>query len=382
MYASSAAFKSAIKKDHIVVAKAEIWNADRKVQTLSIDSGRVSVSASSVIRRTCDVHLTTNRTTSNLVPNTGFDAITPFGNELKLYRGVQYQDGSTEYIPLGVFVMTEISIKDSNEGVSISIKGEDRSIYVSRAKWTQPYQMLSTTLEASLTALLQNRYPNIQTNFPTTNVTVQTIIFGTDSNNDAWQDAVNLATLVGYDLYFDVTGVATMKQFPSVSTASVVATYQEGKSTMITSLDRTLSSKETYNGVIYTIQGTNVTTPIRVEVWDEDTTSPTYRYGVFGQAPTFITTNVVATQTEAINAATLLLSTYIGAQEQINWTALVDPALDVNDVVYVSTVGSKVSRLLIIDSLEIPLEPTNSMQAKARTVRVLNSADTVTVGNI
>jgi hypothetical protein len=380
MYPSSGEFKTAILSDHIVVSKAEIWNQDSKLTTLNIDSGQVTVSVNSGVRRTCQVNLVTDRTVSNLVPDNGFDTLAPFGNELRLYRGVKFTNGSIEYVPLGVFVMTDVVISDTNDGVSISITGEDRSLIISRAKWTAPYQMVSGTLEASLTAMLQNRWTDVQTSFVTTNVTVNQVVWGTESNQDPWQDAVYLAQLVGYDLYFDVLGVAVLRRFPSLDASTVVATYEEGQGTLITSLDRSMSSKETYNGVIYTIEGSQVATPIRVEVWDEDTTSPTYRYGVFGNAPTFVTTNLLATEAEAIKAATSLLDTYRGAQENINWDSIVDPTLDVNDVVYIKTVGSKTDRLVIIDELDIPMSPLASMTAKARTVRIVDANTTVTLG--
>ena len=380
MYPASGEFKTAILSDHIVVSKAEVWNQDSKLTDLNIDSGKVTVSVNSGVRRTCDVTLVTDRTSSNLVPDNGFDTLAPFGNELKLYRGVKFTDGSTEYVPLGVFVMTDVTISDTNDGVSMMIRGEDRSLFISRAKWTEPYQMVSGTLEASLTAMLENRWADVETSFTTTNVTVNQVVFGTENSQDPWQDAVYLAELVGYDLYFDVLGVATLRPFPSLDAATVVAKYHEGEQTLITSLDRSMSSKETYNGVIYTIEGSQVDTPIRVEIWDEDTTSPTYRYGVFGDAPTFITSNVLSTEAEAIKAATSLLNTYRGAQENINWDSIVDPTLDVNDVVYVKTNGSKTDRLVIVDELDIPLSPLASMAAKARTVRLVDANQVVELG--
>jgi hypothetical protein len=372
MYPASGEFKTAILSDHIVVSKAEIWNQNSKLTTLNVDNGQVTVSVNSGVRRTCQVNLVTDRSANNLVPDNGFDTLAPFGNELRLYRGVQFTNGSIEYVPLGVFVMTDVVVSDTNDGVNISITGEDRSLIISRAKWTEPYQMVSGTLEASLTAMLQNRWVDVQTSFVTTNVTVNQVVWGTESNSDPWQDSVSLAQLVGYDLYFDVLGVAVLRPFPSLDASTVVAKYEEGQQTLITSLDRSMSSKETYNGVIYTIEGSQVTTPIRVEVWDEDTTSPTYRYGVFGNAPTFVTTNLLATEAEAIKAATSLLDTYRGAQESINWGSIVDPTLDVNDVVYIKTAGSKTDRLVIIDELDIPMSPLASMTAKARTVRIID----------
>lgn len=380
MYPASANFKAALTQDHIVVSKVEIWNSGQYLTTINVDGGQVDVSSESAIRRTCQVALTTEREVTNLVPDTDFDYLTPFGNEMRLFRGIQFDDGTIEYIPLGVFVITEVTISDTNEGVSINVAGEDRSILVSRAKWTQPYKVTSGSLESSITALLQNRYADVLTNFPATNITINDVILGADNSNDPWKDAVYLCELVGYDLFFDVDGIATMSQFPSLEGTTVSAIYVEGSDTSVLSLDRSISTKETYNGVIYVVEGSKVSTPIRVEVWDEDTTSPTYRYGPFGQVPTFINTSIVATSAEAVRAAQLLLQKYRGAQEQITWNSLVDPTLDVDDVIYIKTVGAKVDRTVIIDSVTIPLGPTEQLSAQARVVRVISTDTTVEIG--
>ena len=380
MYPSSAAFKSAVRTNHTVVAKAEVWASDQKLQEINISEGSVSINSSSAVRRTCEVTVVTGRETANLVPDNDFDLLTPFGNELRLYRGVQYEDGTEEYVPLGVFVITEVAIQDTNEGVVIKLAGEDRSIRIARAKWTEPYQLPNGSLESALTDLLKNRYPDAQLSFPTTNVSVNQIILGSENSNDPWKDAVEIAELVGFDLFFDQNGVVQMKQFPTLDGSVVVALFIEGSGTTITSLDRTMSTKDTYNGVIYTIEGSDVVLPIRVEAWDEDTSSPTYRYGVFGEVPTFVESSLLATEAEAIRAAYSLLNIYIGKQEQMAFNSLVDPSLDVQDVVYIKSNGAKVDRLVIIDSLDIPLNPEGEMSANARTVRIVASGEQVLVG--
>jgi len=377
MYPTSNEFRAAIATSHIAVSKAEVWSGDNRLSELAIESGNVEVNTASAIRRTCQVTLVTDRTTANLVPDTQFDLLTPFGNELKLYRGVEFLDGSREYIPLGVFVITDVNISDRNEGVVIELTGEDRALIVARNKWTAPYQVTSGALETAIKNLLENRYPGVIVSLPTTNVTINQVILGVEKDNDPWQDAVEICQLVGYDLFFDATGTAVMKQFPTLDGTSPIATFVEGSGTTVTSLTRNLSTKETYNGVIYYVEGTNVSTPIRVEVWDEDPSSPTYRYGKFGQVPTFVDSNIVSSSSAAITAATLLLNTYIGAQEKINWEGIVNPALDVQDIVYVKTNGAKVDRVVILDSLSIPLSPTESMSSTARTVRLVDSGETI-----
>jgi hypothetical protein len=380
MYPSSSAFKNAVAIDHVVVSKVEVWATDQKLQEINVSSGSVNVSSSNAVRRTCNLELVTDRTSNSLVPDNQFDLLTPFGNELRLFRGVQYYDGTQEYVPLGVFVITSVEIKDTNDGVSISLNGVDRSIKISRNKWTEPYQMTSGTLEASLEDLLKDRYDDVEFAFPTTNVSVNQVVLGLENDNDPWRDVVEIAGLVGYDIYFDANGVIQLVQFPSLDGSIVVASFQEGSGTTVTSLNRTITTTETFNGVIYTIEGSDVPTPIRVEVWDEDSTSPTYRFGVFGEVPIFIETSILATEAEAIKAATSLLNTYVGSQEVISWEGIVDPSLDVQDVVYVKSNGAKVDRLVILDSLDIPLEPEATMTARARTVRLISTGEQIVVG--
>ena len=130
------------------------------------------------------------------------------------------------------------------------------------------------------------------------------------------------------------------------------------------------------------MEGSQVTTPIRVEVWDEDTSSPTYRFGIFGSVPTFVTTNLLSTSAEAIKAATLLLNTYIGQQEVITFNSIVDPSLDVNDVIYVKSTGARVDRTVIIDSMDIPLDYTSALTVNTRVVRVVGSNEVVEIGTV
>jgi len=262
----------------------------------------------------------------------------------------------------------------------IQIQGEDRSLLVTRAKWLEPYQMVSASLETAISAMLKTRYADIFVNFPTTNITIGQVVLGTDQDNDPWKDAVQLCEMVGYDLFFDADGVATMRQFPSLDGSVVVKSFSENSGTTITALQRSISTKETFNGIVYVVEGTQVTTPIRVTVWDEDSTSPTYRYGKFGQVPKFVKTNVSITSAAATTAAKNLLNTYIGSQEIIKWDGVVDPTLEAQDVVYVQANGSYVDRLVIIDSITIPMSPSEPMSAEARIVRVVATGETVVIG--
>lgn len=380
MYASSGDFKTQVKLSHTAIAKAEIWSSDQFLQTVQIQSGSVTINSDMASRRECEVEIVTNRTINNQVPDNDFDVITPFGNELRLYRGIKFDDGTEEYVPLGVFVITDVGIVDNNEGVTLTLSGTDRSLLISRAKWVYPYQVEDGSLETAIGELLRDRYPDVETAFLTSNVSINQVVLGSENDNDPWKDAVELCELVGFDLFFNVNGVVEMAQFPSLDGSVVVSTFVEGNGTTVTSIDRKISTKETFNGVVYTIEGTGVSVPIRVEAWDEDSTSPTYRFGKFGEVPTFVETSLLATEAEAVRAAAALLNKYIGAQETISWECIPDPTLDVNDVVYVKADGAKVDRLVIIDKIDLPLSAQDTMSVTARTVRVVAEGEEVVVG--
>lgn len=377
MYTTSAEFLTRIRGSHTAIAKAEVWGEGTKLRDLDVTSGSVRVDAKSAIRRIVSINVVADREDNELVPDDAFDDLAPFGNELRVYRGAVLEDGSEEYVPLGVFVMTDVQITDRLGGVDMVINGQDRSFKVSSNRWLNAFKVTSADLSVALTALLQNRYADIQLSFPaTTGVTVNDLVLGTDTDNDPWKDAVQIAEDAGYDLFFNPDGVCELAPFPSLDASVVVASYEENDDATITQVDRTLSAIDTYNGVCFTSESSK-SDPIRVEVWDEDPLSPTYRYGKFGQRVLFFSSPVVVTSNAAVAAATSVLNRYLGAQEEVNWSALVNPAHDANDVIYINNVGAKVNRVIIIDSLEIPLDPSGTMSAKARTVRIVGDDQVV-----
>lgn len=369
MYPTTDAFRAAVRTSHTVVSTAEVWRGSQKVLDLPVASGTVTVNVNQAARRSCSVALFDDRAHNDLVPSTAFDALTPFGNELRLYRGVQFADGSQELVPLGVFVITAVEFSETAEGISISVTGIDRSVRISRNLWIEPYRVAAGALTDALTGILQNRWPAVELSFPTIAVNVQQQVLGQESGSDPWKDAVYLAEMAGYDLFFDQNGICTLQPFPSPDAASVVASFSD--SDVLIKVARQDTTTDTYNGVVYVVESSWLLTPFRIQVWDEDPASPTYRYGNFGQVPKVFSQSAVTDNNTATAAAALLLSRGLGLAQNVSWELIVDPALDVNDVVLVSNTGTKTDRVMIIDQLSIPLAATSAMQATARTVRVV-----------
>jgi hypothetical protein len=278
-----------------------------------------------------------------------------------------------EMIPLGVFLLTDVEINTGDGGVQIQASGSDRSLRISRARWTQPYTIpTGTNLADAIQGLLEDRWVDVQCRFTSTTETINKAVFGTESDNDPWRDAQGIAKSAGYELYFDADGYAVLDSITDASTASPNATYSENEEAMVLKLTRSLSNEQTYNGVIVTAEGTEASDTFREEAWDDDPASPTYRYGKFGQAPFFFSSPLITTAAAAQSAASGLLNSKKGATENVQWTQIVDPSLDAGDLVAVTNSDAKVDRLMVLDRITIPLDATGTMSAVARTVRSLN----------
>ena len=373
MYPVSAAFRAAVRASHIAISRAEIWSSGTLLGTIPIETGTVKINTQSIQRRTAALFLRAPRG-SSLIPATAVDELSPFGNELRLYRGVQYPDGTQELAPLGVFLITNSKIIDGADAVQIEVDGGDRSLYVSNNKWTQPYQMAAGLLVTAITTAILDRYPDAIINVPATiNASINQQVLGTSSGGDPWADLVSIAQTAGYDLFLDALGQFTLQAFPSIDGLTVDVSYVESQGNPVTEVEADTDTFQTYNGIIYVGAGSNITTPIRVEAWDTDPASPTYRFGKFGQRPQMIVQSLIYDANQALVAATALLTRSLGATQLVSWKQVPNPAADGFDVVFLQNTGTKMNRVVIIDTIDIPLEPTGEAQVKARTARLLGS---------
>jgi hypothetical protein len=371
MYAVSDRFLTAVRQSHVSSIKVEIYNAGTQ-QLLSIPKvigGEVTIDSRRDIRRQCKLEFVD--TDGTLLPTNKISSILlPFNREVRIYRGVLFDDGTEELVPLGVFIITSVEVSDSTQGVRITVEGSDRSLRVQKAKWTNHafYIDDQTPKEDAVKKILVDRYPGVKTLFPATNQVTQILYPSLDQSSNPWKEALKIAESAGMDLYFDELGIARMRSIPNPDTTVSVATYQDGIDSVLTSLSRALTTDESFNYVIYTGEGTNLSIGVIGEAWDDNPNSPTYRY-TYGEVPIFKSSPTILTVAEATEAAQAELRKVIGATEKINWNQIVNPAHDAFDVVKIVRSESGVDATLMIDSLTIPLSPKDSMSAIGRTRR-------------
>jgi len=371
MYPVSADFKEAVRKSHSTIVKVEIYDMANGtiLSTASPISGEVTIDNRRSIRRECTLEFVD--TDGTLVPTNNISSVLlPYNREVKIYRGISFPNGTEELVPLGVFIITSVDITESAQGVRVTIKGSDRSLILARAKFTNHefYIADGTAKETAIENILKYRYPKVKTIFPATNQ-VTTLLYPTlDQSSDPWREALKIATSASMDLYFDENGIARMRPIPDPDKGTAVATYEDGTDSILIQIARSLSIDESYNGVIYTGEGTNLSIGVIGEAWDDNPSSPTYRK-TYGEVPLFKSSPTILTVGEAQEAAAAELKKVIGASEKITWDQIVNPAHDVFDLVKVTRSPVGVDKILMLDAISIPLAASGTMNAIGRSRR-------------
>lgn len=353
----SSAIRSSVQRATIV---ATIYRNDVPLVTVQPVSGSVTIDSTRAARRDCSLTLVDYDGT--LMPQSSSDPLTPFGNEIKVWRGLTFDDGTTELVPLGVFLITDIEITQEGQ---INVTTVDRSARISNARLTDTYPLPAGTLTDALDGFLRDRWgaADLESSVEAT-ITGRSIEAGPDS--DPWATAQSIADSFACDLAFDANGIAVLRYTPTPENSSVVATYIEGEDAVMLTASRAISAEGTYNGVIVTNSDAGDTPTIRAEAWDENPASATYRYGSFGQRPKWYASTDLATQADAQTTATNMLSRAVGLSERVAFSIVPDPSLEVFDVVTVQNSVTGISADYVIESLTVPLIASESMTVTAR----------------
>ncbi len=347
----SSRFLPALNYSHRPVTRVQLVRTDGSVEDLDHTGGSVTVDRGQAVRRTCSVTLAD----VSLIPRTAADKVSVYGAELRVFRGIDYGDGTNaELVPLGVFRIDDVS-GDVDIG-PVTINGSGLEAVVSDAVFTAPTTVLSTSTTAvgGITQLIQDAIPAAIVINRATDATVGTMTW--DQQDNRWTACQTLATAIGAEVYADAAGQFIIAPLPDLTGPSVVWEVAAGEGGALVSADRGMSRTSVFNSV--TAYGENVTDdapPVQATVEDTDPTSPTYVGGPFGRVPTFYNSATLTTTALCTAAAAQLLKTSLKPNASADITSLPNPLLEPGDVLRIGySDGTK--ELHQIASFAIPLD--------------------------
>jgi hypothetical protein len=363
-------WKDSVTRSYIAVTRIEVLSdGEVIVNDLEIDEdARVELDfrASNRARLSCKIH------DQDLIPlsETSDDVLAPFGNELRVYKGIQYSSTSTEWTSIGIFGIDDNSIYYNADERSVTVNAIDRSKKIERASFTETYVIPSgTNAVTAIEDILYDALPSLtpdDLDLIDSDVTVP--LLAAQEGDDRWEWIRGLAKAVACDIYFDGDGIVTMRP---MSPRSSDFTVSDGVNGVLTSVSKDQTREGMANYIIATGE-TSTGEPVRAVAVDNDPLSPTYYLGKFGQVVHRYTTKYIDTQAAADDAAVGVLMTMRGLVSSVTLGMVPNPALEPGDIITVNrqTPGGEtlVREDQMIDSVSIDLSPLNEMALSTRSL--------------
>lgn len=366
-------FLNEIRLSHTVYSYVDVISPNQETKRLVAVGGEVNVDRTGTVRRAGRIECIDPL--GIFVPDENSGILTPFGTEVRPYRGVRYTDGTTEVYPLGVFRLAKATFAESTSGAGVRITLElyDRSRAIARDKFVNTYTIpAASNLINAIKLIVGRTYPDAEyDSISTTITTTSPKVFNTA--DDPWQAATDMATSCGCEIYFDTTGRVVIA--PPTDIDALPApdfSYIENRRNTLVDLKKEYADEPGFNGVVVSAQSSgDELPPVRAEAWDTEPTSPTYYLGPYGRVPTFVNDTNVKTVADAQAMADSLLKGQIGFSSKLSVSSWVNPVLEAGDVIQVERQKMGVTGLYTVDAFNIPLRKEGIQNLTLRTRRTV-----------
>ncbi|OPC84248.1 hypothetical protein B4N89_27930 [Embleya scabrispora] len=314
------------------------------------EDGTVTADAGSDVRYS----MTLTVSDPSLLPFDPADFLAPYGQALHPYQGLTYTDGTTEVVPCGVHVITQVSGDRDTGPVTVTAKG--REVVVQAARFTASWDTrgFGSHVDA-ISAAVITVMPAVVVDDRTTHDRTPAYRVW-KAGDDRWSACRELAKAIGASCYFDAVGTLVVADLPPAPDgATPVWDVAAGPGGVQVSAGWGLSSDGLYNGVRASGQNsTDNVAPVTDLVVDTDPTSPTRWGGPLGQRLLTYESPLLITTGDCTVAAEGLLRTGIGLKTTVDLQSVPNPALEPGDCV--RTIYTDGTRTLhIVRSLTIPL---------------------------
>lgn len=356
----SAGFLTAVRGSHHMAARARICapgqtGTDPDGTEVPILAGDVQLDSTADIRSTLD--LTTDGTgwTTRLD-----ELITPYGNELFVERGIQFGDGSIEWVSLGYHRLYTVDQDQAPNG-NLRISAKDRMSGLIDARLLFPIQFtIGTSVADIFDYLVLDVYPDADIEFDFDADTTALAGSSQIAEDDRFGFLADLVASLGKVWWWDYAGRLQIASPPDPSTP--VFDVLAGEGGVLVSQARSLSRDQVYNAVVATGETPGQDSSVRAVAVDANPNSPTYWDGPYGKVPKFYSSPFIATQQQAAAAAESMLRQSLGLPYSVDFTAVPNPALEPLDPVRVRVRGE----IHVIEKLTIPLTAGEALQANTR----------------
>lgn len=343
-------------------------------------SGSVQVGSDSIRRSSSDIVFTDIGDGVNVVPKTPDDLLAPYGNQLRLWAGIEFPNGDEEYTPVGTLRI----ISPQARYPRVQLTAKDLA-WVAQAPLEESYTIpAGTNTSDAIRGLLQFVAPDVAFDIPDVAETTPLMII--DAQEDPWSHIRDLASSVGHDIYFDAMGTCIMRPVQDLIDIDPVWTYdgapadqgagipynpEDWANLALYDESVTYDSDDAVNAVVATGESTANAAPARGVAYDTDSASPTQYGGRFGRRPGFISSPLYTTDAQAHLAARTHLQKVVGIAESLTIPASTHPGLEPGNPVRVVRPNLGLDTIQAVDGFNVPLGTGGAQTLQTRQRRII-----------
>lgn len=399
MRTASRAFGEAVRAPHELAVRCDVlFNREVVAEDIPIHTGVVSGSR----RRSVQGSLEITLSEPVRVPAVPDDLLTPFGYELRIWRGVdlrriasaevtsapeQYtledgatlvtlEDGTTPYtlesgttlvqeveagpelLPVGTFPIQRSFL--TGRTLQSEIVAEDRGRLVSDARFERLYTVQQGVNYAeAIEAVLLDGVPELEIELGATTFTAPGLAF--DRFSDRWDAAQRMAGSVGWELYFDGSGVCRSRPEPTFDATPVL-----DLSPVLIDATHARDRTGTYNRVVAIGVNPSTNAELVGVATNDDPSSPTYYGPGFGRRPRGYYSPFIASQAQADAAAASVLAAEQGVADERTAVIAPDPRIEPADVVELTYAPVGLDGVSIVDGFTLGLDAEQPMTLEIR----------------
>jgi hypothetical protein len=315
-----------------------------------------------------------------ITPTTPEHLLAPYGNELRVWSGFAYPDGTEELVPVGTLRIVKTVTRYPRTTVTL----QDRAVNVQRYKYEATKVIAAGLLWDQVVAdILLDRYPDAEFDFNLhTDATTPRLVIDMATDPWTWLQDTALETL-DCQLFPDQMGVFQLRpeetvggDLPPVWTydgkpeADLPLVEDEWGNLALYDQELDWDTDQMFNAVVYTAANpANNDTPFYGIAKDTDPLSPTRYGGKYGFHIDFQDSDRLTSNQQCANAAKARLQQIAGIPESLALPAIPNPALDVNDALRVIRPELAVDTIHLLDGAPMPLRSAGGAQRITTRVR-------------
>lgn len=361
MWTVSDEFLEALTGSHEIVTRATAYfDGDVVERNLRVVGGTVQVDGSSLVRRTIsDLKVASRDSNTDTIAET----LNVYGTEVFVERGIRFPTGRAEYVPIGRF-RVDADSDALEEAGAVTVKANDLAIRILDDRFTSPRtSSAGLTMIEQITRLVTQSIPDA---IVVDNVgALDNVGRGIVWEENRLEAIAKLAKSLGAVFYCRPDGSFAIDP---VQDLDAVAAWEvnAGNGGVLLGGTRERSRESVRNHVKVTSSSTSGRDR---DAWaiaeDDDPDSPTYVGGPFGRVSEVFSSEHIRSHTQAQATADAILAKSLGLQSSLVLTSIVNPALEVGDLIDVRLPNGIVEHHFI-DALTVPLAATDPMTITTR----------------